>query len=739
MSELLTRQAEIYGSETALRFLSETGEEPELSFEDLDAGARSIAAGLAGYVRPGDRVLLVFPPGLEFLTAFFGCLYAGVVAVPTTYPKPRRPLPRMSRIAQDSGATFAITTAHTRDTIDPELLDDAVRSITWLAVEELLDAEPLAAPYSASPEDLAFLQYTSGSTAEPKGVMVSHGNLLANLEAIRVAFGMSQGPIEDEHRMGVFWLPAYHDMGLIGGLLTPLYVGGCSVLMAPTSFLKRPIAWLEACSRFRATISGAPNFAYDLCVQKSTAEQRAKLDLSAWKLAFCGAEPVRPATLREFANAFEPAGFDASAFYPCYGLAESTLLAAGPDHTAGVRIASFDRAALAQGEAVPVDRQGSLEVEGVQDLVSCGAPPLGHSLMIACHDPETGALLGQAGAGEVGEVLVRGPSVAQGYWKLPELSRATFGVSVPGVTGSYLRTGDLGFLHEGELFVTGRLKDLIIVRGRNLYPQDIEQTGELAHPAVLTGAAFGVELEGREELVLVFQVDRNCDADERPRVAEAVRREVASQHSLEPAEVVLIRHGSLPITSSGKVQRSVCRDRYLAGELKTLYAWRRQPVVSTNPAPCLPDVRSSVLEGVFGIDHAAQRIEGWMIGWLVQNAGVSADDAKGDRPFAELGIDSMTAVELSSELEKQFAVPLPPIVAWNYPTPVALSRYLAEQALGADEAPAPAPAPLEFLSTSAPSAETPEEQATLEALLAEIEGLSEDEAARLAGDTQPGA
>ncbi len=702
--ELLALQAREHRSAVAFRFLAEDGSETTLTFGELEQRSMAIGQRLAAQLKPGDRALLVYPPGLEFIAAFFGCLAAGVVATPATYPKPRRPLPRMSRIAADSGAVVALTTSQTLSTIDLEQQDEAARSLDWLATDQLVEAADDWKPHAPAASDLAFLQYTSGSTSEPKGVMVTHGNLLANLEAIRVAFGLPPTTGAEDSNCGVFWLPAYHDMGLIGGVLTPLYVGGPSVLMPPTAFLKRPLRWLETIDRYRATISGAPDFAYRLCVERTTEADRQRLDLSTWRLAFCGAEPIHASTLTSFAEAMEMAGFSSRAFYPCYGLAEATLLAAGPDNDHPPTLLSIDRAELGAGRASVADGD-----RPAQQLVGCGQAPAGHELLIV--DPKTASPCPDR---TVGEIVVRGPSVAQGYWRRESDSAAVFNGDVPGHGSGFMRTGDLGFLYEGELFVTGRSKDVIIVRGRNYYPQDIEQTAEMAHADAMTGGAFACEIDGQERLVVVQQIARTCREESRQGVVDDIRRAILAEHEVDPHAVVLIRQSSLPITSSGKVQRSLCRQQYLANELKALHVWnsdQARDAVARPPAPESPS-----LEGL-SIDAAVERIEEWMLQWLVVRVDLDASEADRNRPFAELGLDSLTAVELSGELEEAFDVPLPPIVAWNYPTPSALARYLAEQSL--------AVAPASEQAESQPGGDD------IEALLADIENLSDDEAQRL--------
>src|SRR3954465_2274372 len=406
MVELLAARAAEQADDVAYMFLDDRDGESQITFGELDRRARMIAARLQLELKPGDRALLVYPAGLEFISAFFGCLYAGIVAVPATYPKPKRPMPRLQRIAVDCDAHVALSTAQTLPTLGPELLPADASTTSWIATDELQDElAGLWHPPAIGRSDLAFLQYTSGSTSDPKGVMVSHGNLLTNLDCIRLAFGI--GEIEDDRLSanGVFWLPAYHDMGLIGGLLTPLYMGGRSVLIAPTAFLQRPMRWLQAIHDYRTTISGAPNFAYEYCVRRTSAEERASLDLRRWRLAFFGGEPIRAGTLAHFCDAFQDAGFKLRSFYPCYGLAECTLLAAGPDHRTDPRILAVNRVALAQHRVVPACGEPE---PMVQKLGGWGPPIAGHTIAIV--EPEKSTEMPD---GAVGEILIQGPSLAQ--------------------------------------------------------------------------------------------------------------------------------------------------------------------------------------------------------------------------------------------------------------------------------------------------------------------------------------
>jgi acyl-CoA synthetase (AMP-forming)/AMP-acid ligase II len=566
---LLRRRVEQFPDRRLYLFLDE-GQVAELpvTYAEFDRRVRAIAAHLQNLAAAGERALLLYPPGLDYIAGFFGCLYAGVIAVPAYPPNPARlsrTLPRLQAIIGNARPKFALTTeliASLAEGVGEEAPDLA--ALHWLATDTLPieDAESWRAP-AVGADTLAFLQYTSGSTGAPKGVMVSHGNLLANLAVITRGF---EATPDDS---AVFWLPPYHDMGLIGGLLGPIYIGVPCAVMSPLAFLQRPLRWLEAISRYRVTISGGPNFAYDLCTRKATPEQIAALDLSSWKLAFNGAEPIRADTLERFAKTFAPAGFRPEAFYTCYGLAEATLFVTGGERARVPRTLNVELEALAQGRAV-------LTRDAAYTLVSSGHPPAELRLVIA--DPER---RDRCAADQIGEIWVAGPSIAHGYWDQPDETAHTFKATLTdNGDGPYLRTGDFGFVHEGELFVTGRLKDLIIVDGRNLYPQDIEATVEAAHPAIRSGAtaAFSVDVNGEERVVAAAEVERNFvfaqkqndgaeAAQARQELVVAVRRAVAEQHDVRLHELVLLKTGHIPKTSSGKIQRHACRAGYLARTL----------------------------------------------------------------------------------------------------------------------------------------------------------------------------
>lgn len=542
MVELLRLRALESPGRRALTFLANgEAEAGGMTYGELDARARAIAARLQGLAGSGERALLLYPPGLEMVAAFFGCLYADVVAVPLFPPRPNRPLPRLQSVARDARATLALTTSDVYDDLQrclrqaPEL-----SGLRWLATDQISETPAWREPALES-DSLAYLQYTSGSTSTPKGVMVTHENLLENERMLVHAWG------NHEDATIVSWLPLYHDMGLIGVVLQSIYTAAHCVLMPPVSFLQQPLRWLKAVSRYRARFSGGPNFAYDLCARKVTAEQKAGLDLSGWEVAFSGSEPIRAETLRRFAAAFGPCGFRWDAFCPGYGLAEATLAVSSCRWT--------DAPAIRRSESQ-------------RPMVGCGAELPGSRVAIV--NPETGA---RCRPGQEGEIWVAGPHVACGYWGRLEESLETFGARLAETgDGPFLRTGDLGFLLGGELHVSGRLKDLIILDGRNLYPQDVEETVEACHLALRTagGAAFSVDDGEQERLVVVHEVDRHARQDELAEIVAAVRQAVAEEHDARVWRVCLIHPGTLPKTSSGKVQRQACRAAFLADSLETV-------------------------------------------------------------------------------------------------------------------------------------------------------------------------
>ena len=581
--EILRQRADHQGDERAYGWWGGASVEEWITWREVDARARSIAAALQQVSAPGERALLVFEPGFDYIAAFFGCLYANVIAVPVYPPEPSRldrMLPRWSAIVADACATVVLTT-RALQTLTHDMVATApeLASLRWLAIDALEQRE--WEDQARGADTIAFLQYTSGSTGAPKGVVISHGNLLHNSAAIQRALASSSESLK------VTWVPPYHDMGLIGCIVQAAYVGFPLVSMTPTAFLMRPLRWLEAMTHTRATLSGAPNFALDLCVQKVGPAERARLDLSHWRSLYVSAEPVRRRTLERFAAVFAECGFSPRALYPTYGLAEATLVASGGVHSGGVRA---------------VDKDG-------HDVVSVGAP-LTEGGEMAIVDPETCARLAD---GEIGEVWLRSRSNALGYWNRPEATHETFGARL-GDGGPWLRTGDLGFIRDGELYLTGRLKEVLIIRGRKHFPTDIEETvehvnWEMPYHRAGGSAALSLMVDGEERLVLAVEIERRmrerrsaaprpleerrAGRDRRARafkykplrepgpldlgsVARQIRVAVAAAHGIEPFAIVLLRPGAIPKTSSGKKRRLHCRELFFGAEASrdVLYTWR---------------------------------------------------------------------------------------------------------------------------------------------------------------------
>ncbi|MDR2641653.1 MAG: aminotransferase class I/II-fold pyridoxal phosphate-dependent enzyme [Planctomycetaceae bacterium] len=537
---------------------------------DLDRAARRIAAWLQERNMFGQRILLLYPPGLDFIKAYFGCLYAGAIAVPVYPPHRNRSILRIQAIARSAGAAVTFSTEDVIKRVD-NFIDEApdLKKIPWVATTTLEpDLEDHWSIPDINTETIAFLQYTSGSTGTPKGVILTHGNLIHNSRAIYAGFEHSR------HEVGVFWLPSYHDMGLIGGIIQPLFCGCPNIIMSPLSFLQKPFRWLAAITKYRATTSGGPNFAYDLCVRQISNEQIEQLDLSSWHLAFNGAEPVLAETMESFARKFERCGFRYESFYPCFGLAEGTLLVSGGFRCRPPVVCEFDADALAVGKAINVTENTSRKVK----LVSSGQKVL-PDVKIAIVDPETCVSCSDR---IVGEIWVSSPSIAKGYWQSPEATEQTFNAQITNGDGTpFMRTGDLGFMIGNELFVTGRIKDLIIVRGVNIYPQDIEATvqrmSDLLRP--LGGAAFMVKDAPKnannrsvERLVIVQEVGRKFKGDAAP-IYEAIRHAVALEHDINVEAIVLVKSGSIPKTSSGKIQRHACRNGFLNCSLSEVDRW----------------------------------------------------------------------------------------------------------------------------------------------------------------------
>ncbi|MDJ0658950.1 MAG: fatty acyl-AMP ligase [Crocosphaera sp.] len=598
---LLRKRAIHQPQQIAYTFL-ENGETEsiQLTYQDLDLEARNLGAKLQSLNLTGERALLLYPPGIEFISAFFGCLYAGVIPVPLYPPKRNQNLSRLQAVITNAQAKVSLTTELVLQNIEKHFDNTPdLANLTWLTTDN--GQENLAHQWhfpSISSDDIAFLQYTSGSTGNPKGVMVTHQNLLHNSQMIEQGFNHSSDSI------GMGWLPLFHDMGLIGNVLQPLYVGFPCTLMSPIDFLQKPYRWLKAISDYGATTSGGPNFAYELCMNKITPEQLETLDLSSWNVAFTGAEPIRAQTLEKFAQKFAPCGFRKTVFYPCYGMAEATLFITGGLSSQAPVVKTVDEKALTENRVVKVPR----EKDQSRTLVGCGTECLGQTVKIV--DPQT---LTECKNNQVGEIWVSGDSVARGYWREPQKTKNTFEAYLSDTgEGPFLRTGDLGFFcRDRELFVTGRLKDVIIIRGRNHYPQDIEITVEQSHEAVVNhrSAAFTVQVKGKDQLIIAVELERRYHhrrqqissippeqekrkGEERRQESEdpgfevtptpsyppifdeivsSIKQAVARHHGLQVYRVLLLRIGTIPKTSSGKIQRYACRQGLLNNSLNVVH------------------------------------------------------------------------------------------------------------------------------------------------------------------------
>ncbi|MBS0198665.1 MAG: aminotransferase class I/II-fold pyridoxal phosphate-dependent enzyme [Planctomycetes bacterium] len=635
---------------TAFSFLTKGRDEQRLTYSALDRRARSIAVRLQALGLAGRTVMLAYPHGLDFISGLFGCWYAGSVAAPSSMPH-RRTLANFERIVIDADAGLILSTAdgvsfHSSRMRESGRVTDDAEPVPWLATDNV--AEEACEAWAASdidPGAPAMVQYTSGSTGRPKGVVITHSNLMHNTRAILRAFGM-----ENRHDSGVFWLPTYHDMGLVGGVLVPLMAGAACSLMSPTAFARSPIDWLSAISDRHATISGGPDFAYDLCARTVTPAQKSTLDLSGWRLAFIGAEAIRPETLDRFAAAFAPCGFHPRAFYPCYGMAEATLMVSGGEPGAGALVQGFDARSLNDGVAAPTSAAGP----ECRRLVCCGKPIGGMRAVVV--DPLS---LTAAKPGRVGEIWVSGASVAKGYWRQADTTIETFAVHLADTgEGPFLRTKDLGFATDDGLFVTGRMDDLIIVRGRNHYPQDLEATARSSHPLMEIGPGAAFILNDSDETRVVLVQEVAC----KPRMdfsaaLSACREAVLAEHGLLLDTISLVRGGTIPRTSSGKVRRHFCRAAFASGQLKELArdfrgertehgssltsaarsVSRRQPVAS------IPE--TSVLAAVY--QHATTL------------GGAALSEASPETPLTALGLDSLHRVELAAALERTFACRLP--------------------------------------------------------------------------------
>lgn len=565
--EILQQRASSEPAQVAYTYLA-NGETPEdrLTYQQLDCKAKAIAAHLQSCISPGDRALLIYPQGLEFIAAFFGCLYAGVVAIPAPAPEAsrlKRIRPRLESIIQDAECSFILSTSKILSHLEPFITDyKNFKNLSYIATNTIdQNSEPNWQKNPIKSDNLAYLQYTSGSTSTPKGVAITHQNLIANIAAITQAHGYTSKSISAS------WIPYFHDYGLVNGMLQPLYAGIPCFIMSPVTFIKHPIRWLSAISKYDVTHTGAPCFAYQYCLEKINPDDCQNLNLNSWRVAHTGAETIRREILELFAEKFKPYGFKLSSFYPSYGLAEATLMVTTKKLDEIPKFCTVSRQSLSQSRVIIQEKN---ETENLVSLTSCGISAGDTKIEIV--NPETQS---KCGVDEVGEIWVAGSSVAKGYWQRLDLTEKTFQAYISDTKeGPFLRTGDLGFIKNNELFVTGRLKDAIIISGCNHYPEDIELSVQQSHPALRfgCGAAFAVETEGQERVIIVQEVNRSEQSQiDSKQITSTIRQAVSSFHEIQLYAVVLIKQGSIPKTSSGKIMRHACKVQFQEGTLEALF------------------------------------------------------------------------------------------------------------------------------------------------------------------------
>ncbi|ELR97341.1 fatty acyl-AMP ligase [Gloeocapsa sp. PCC 73106] len=572
--DLLETRAKHQGNEIAYRFCFDGEVESDsLTYRTLADKAKAIASYLQSLQLEGERVIIIYPydQALEFIIAFFGCLYAGVVVVTCHPPLSRHGFQEIQTRLQSSQGKAIITNSNLISKLKKQIKVPE-NNFHWLITADISDhlAHNWIKP-PIEPTDLAFLQYTSGSTGTPKGVMLTHQSIIYNQKMLQLGFANT------ENSIGVTWLPLFHDMGLIGQVIQALYLGRPSIFMSPIAFIQKPVRWLQAISRYRGTVSGGPNFGYDLLCRHVTPQQKANLDLSCWEVAFCGAEPIRLETIDRFCDLFKSCGFRREAFYTCYGMAEATLFVTGSEKNKLPAIKYIQETALQKNQVILTDKPKA----DFFSLVSCGKALLDQRIIIV--DPES---LTRCSTNQIGEIWVSGSGIGQGYWNDRDRTQATFQAYTKDTQeGPFLRTGDLGFLLDQELFITGRLNDVMVFWGLNHYPQLIEETVVSSHPAlrVNCNAAVSVFLEGQYRLIILQEIERgyrnNLDVDE---IFEKIRWEVFAKHLVDVYAICLLKTGSIPKTSSGKIQRQASKSLFLNNNLDIIAQWTSPPREATD-------------------------------------------------------------------------------------------------------------------------------------------------------------
>lgn len=657
--EIIQARAILTPERIAYIYLKDGEEDKDvITYKELDKSARIIAQRLLEINAKGERALMLYHPGTDFIKALYGCFYAGVIAVPAYAPRKNRSLDRIKTLVVDSGATIVLCVTEIHNLFERSFSDfEELKSMQWVPTDQCLTTEPemieLALPL---PTDIALLQYTSGSTGLPKGVMVTHQNIIRNLEFIRQCFSLRPESVS------VSWLPSFHDMGLIDGVIGPCYNGFIGVLMPPVAFIQKPVRWLKAIMKYKGTHGGAPNFAYDLCVEGVQFEERQNLDLSSMETLYCGAEPIRKDTIDRFIKTYSEYGFRANAMFPCYGMAETTLIIAGPEALRGPVYLNVSASALEMNKIVPVNENE----HDSRYLAGVGYSWIDTDVKIV--NPDTLELTKQD---EVGEIWISGSIVTAGYWNKEEVTLNTFHARIKDNSGNeghrnYLRTGDLGFFHNGELYITGRLKDMVILQGKNLYPQDIEFIVEKSHPAMRANAsaAFSIEKDNTEKLVIVAEVERSWIRDlNTEEVCDAIRNNIAEEFEQEVYAIQLLRTASILKTSSGKIQRKACQKAFLSGTLEVV----GETIIDTTKEESENMVTKDDLSIVLA----------WLMAWIHLKLNVPFEKINPSSHISTYGLNSIKAIQLQNDFLQKYGVNIPPYTFFDKIT----IKELSEKAL----------------------------------------------------------
>jgi len=634
--DMLQYRGDSNNSDIACILLEDGFTEKEIkTFGEIDLHARAVGASLQKIGQKGDPVLLLFPTGIDFIIGLFGCFYAGMVAIPAYPPRKNKVNERFHSILDNSGTQIILTNDSLFNNVNAYLeAKTLAEQFTVLNYQDIdsTSSKGWVDP-QLEPDDLAILQYTSGSTGDPNGVMVTHANILYNCEFIFQSFSLSHDSTL------VNWLPNFHDMGLIGCVIEPIYGGFKNVMIPPNIFLQNPLSWLKAISKYHGTTAGGPNFCFDYCLERIPEEEREAIDLSSLTVFWTGAETIRKSTLESFADEFKVSKFNKSQFFPCYGLAEATLIVTGGNLKDDPVYLKLNRKAI---EANRIEL-ASTDHSDTEEYVGCGFPWINTYVYIV--DPETHQ---RCKEDVIGEIWVYGPAVAKGYWKNPQLTNTVFGAYIKGADeGPFLRTGDLGFVKNGQLFVTGRLKELIIVNGKNYYPQDIENIMHNSHEAlrINAGAAFSVEWDDKERLVVINEINRtyiqNLNADE---VINSIRKSIFEEYDILPFSIVLIKTGSLMKTTSGKIKRRATKDAFINDNLFKLAEWK-MPILD-------PD-----FESLSSFDTTSLKV--WLTDWISTNLGIEKVQIDPEIPITSFGLDSLMMVQLERDVSNTFNISFP--------------------------------------------------------------------------------